>query len=448
MSIAEQSQLDDFDLAFVRPALLRYEQASNWVCLARDPTPRMTVGLGFDVARPGARELMTQVGLDPAAVRGGRMPVTDAQMTELFDLTLSVAVGVAQERVPNFAGMDAGQQWALLELILWLGPEGTDAAFSELRALSLPLTNEPPEAAAWFDAVDDAAGTQALEIAPLPRSGPLSQPTAPAALTPRRITFESFGLVAELESDDPGLLTAAEAMLPPGWQAVDDPPGVHFGVWSDGAITIDGTRVDRVAQRPPSPPSLLELGAIIRHHLATEAPEFAFVHAGVVDAGGCGIVIPGRSYTGKSTLVAELVRLGATYVSDEYAVIDRSGLVQPFAKPVSVRTDGEDQLGELVPVPAALVADHPVRVGLIVLTSYVPGARWYPSVRSRAEAALALLQNTVSARLRPGPALAATCGLARAATFLVGQRGEACDAAAALLETTLLDAGGSTTFPA
>ena len=163
---------------------------------------------------------------------------------------------------------------------------------------------------------------------------------------------------------------------------------VQFGVWTDGVITVDrcaggSARGPRglVAQagrdRSPSP--------------RDEAPGFTFVHAGVVDAGGCGIVIPGRSYTGKSTLVAELVRLGATYVSDEYAVLDPSGLVHPFAKPLSIRTGRHDPLGQLVPVPQALVADDPVRAGLIVLTSYSPGAQWRPSVHSRAEGAFALL---------------------------------------------------------
>ena len=39
---------------------------------------------------------------------------------------------------------------------------------------------------------------------------------------------------------------------------------------------------------------------------------------------GRAIVIPGRTFSGKSTLVAELVRAGATYYSDEYAVEDET----------------------------------------------------------------------------------------------------------------------------
>jgi hypothetical protein len=375
------------------------------------------------------------------------MPVSDAQMNELFDLTLMAAVGLAHRRVPGFAGMLPEQQWALLELMLWLGPDGSEAMFSELEDLSLPLTHEPAEASQWFDVLQEAASLQRADVA-RPKNPRL--PTSPAdpavgasAGSRFQICFESFGLVAELASDDPELLDAALAMLPPGWRAVDGQPSARFGIWTNGVITVNGAQADWPLHRAAS---LLKLGAIVRHHLATDGSVFTFVHAGVVEVGGCGIVIPGRSYTGKSTLVAELVRLGATYVSDEYAVLDPTGLVQPFAKPLSIRTGRHDPLGQLVPVPQDLVADDSVRAGLIVLTSYAAGAQWRPSVHSRAEGAFALFQNTVSARLRPASALSATSRLAREAVFLAGQRGEAAEAAQALLETALLQTERWATF--
>jgi hypothetical protein len=496
MSAPQRQLVSEFDLAGARRAVLRYQPASNWVSASRDPTPRMTIGLGFDVSRPDASELLKQVGLDPAAVRSGRMPISDAQMNELFDLTLRAAVRLAHQRVPGFAGILPEQQWALLELIVWLGPDGSEAVFSELELRSLPLTHEPLEPTPWFDVLPEATSSAgANQAAPTSRraQSPVSSSSAapafaawagsvtpsverarrryesaggqsfgelpdevrailtrvergvPVSATRCQTTFESFGLLAELVSDDPDLLQAALAMLPPGWRAVHGQPGVQFGLLTDGMITVDGAQVDWASHRGAA---LLKLGAIVRHHLATEASAFTFVHAGVVDVGGCGIVFPGRSYTGKSTLVAELVRLGATYVSDEYAVLDPSGLVQPFAKPLSIRTGRNDPLGQLVPVPQALVADHPVRAALIVLTSYAPGAQWRPSVHSRAEGAFALLQNTVSARLRPGSALSATSRLARPAVFLAGRRGEASETAPALLETALLQAESSATFVA
>ena len=118
---AHASRLTEFDFGSARQAVLRYQPASNWVSVSRDPTQRMTIGFGFDVSRPEASEMLRQVGLDPAAVRAGRMPISDAQMDELFDLTLTAAVALADRRASGFADMLPEQQWALLELMRVVG---------------------------------------------------------------------------------------------------------------------------------------------------------------------------------------------------------------------------------------------------------------------------------------------------------------------------------------
>jgi hypothetical protein len=122
--------------------------------------------------------------------------------------------------------------------------------------------------------------------------------------------------------------------------------------------------------------------------------------------------------------------------------------VWPFAKPLSIRPGRRNRFAQLVPVPEPMVARHPVHAGLIVLTGYEPGGRWRPSVRSQAEGAFALLQNTVSARRRPSSALSAASMLARDAIVLVGRRGEAPETALRLLEAALLRSGASVSFVA
>ena len=66
-------------------------------------------------------------------------------------------------------------------------------------------------------------------------------------------------------------------------------------------------------------------------HVANYAPDRVFVHAGVVAWRGRALVLPGTSFAGKTTLVAELVRAGAIYYSDEYAVLDEQGRVHPYS---------------------------------------------------------------------------------------------------------------------
>src|SRR6266480_317696 len=72
--------------------------------------------------------------------------------------------------------------------------------------------------------------------------------------------------------------------------------------------------------------------------VAEHAPRRVFVHAGVVGWNGRAIVIPGLSHSGKTTLVHQLVRAGATYYSDEYAVLDERGRVHPYARPLGMRS--------------------------------------------------------------------------------------------------------------
>jgi hypothetical protein len=243
--------------------------------------------------------------------------------------------------------------------------------------------------------------------------------------------FESFGVVAEVVSDDPELFDSLPCALPPGWTPGNGKAATRFGLMRDGAITLDGTEVAR--SNGDRSASLVRLSATVRHHVALHAPAHVFIHAGVVCVGCTAIVIPGSSRSGKTTLVAELVRTGATYYSDDYAVVDSGGLMHPYAKPLSIRSAGPGP-GWPVPVPEAQVASRPIRAGLIVLTSYDAGAPWRPTACTSGEGALALLQHTVAARSRPRHALAAVCQLSRDARVIAGRRGEASVVAQALLD--------------
>src|SRR5208283_5118090 len=111
------------------------------------------------------------------------------------------------------------------------------------------------------------------------------------------------------------------------------------------------------------------------------------------------ILIPGLSCSGKTTLVAALVGAGATYYSDEYAVLDKEGCVHPYAKRLSIRVPDDkirircrpNELGGTQGV-------DPIPVGLIVVTQYRIGASWRPRLLSPGRAVLALIDNTVSIR--------------------------------------------------
>lgn len=168
--------------------------------------------------------------------------------------------------------------------------------------------------------------------------------------------------------------------------------------------------------------------------IAERAEGCLFVHAGAVAWRDRGIVIPGCSRSGKSTLVRALVEAGATYYSDEFAVLDPDGWVHPYALPLSIRaSDTQPALRTRVEVMNGRSGTSPVPVRLIVVTSYRRYARWRPRLLSRGQAFLALMENTIAARLIPETAMTLLRPTAIGARTIKTIRGNARRVAAAVL---------------
>lgn len=178
------------------------------------------------------------------------------------------------------------------------------------------------------------------------------------------------------------------------------------------------------------PERLADLLDAFDTHLRATFAEFSrrklFVHAGVVGWNGKAIVFPGKSLAGKTTLVAELVKAGATYLSDEYAVLDDQARAHPFAKPLSLRPSRTERQRETqVEALGGVAARSPLPVGLVVLTRYSHGADWTPRTLPSAEGALAIMANTIAARRWPALAVSVIGAVADRARFIRTDRGEA-----------------------
>jgi len=175
--------------------------------------------------------------------------------------------------------------------------------------------------------------------------------------------------------------------------------------------------------------------ADLQLYVAEMSPHHVFVHAGAVGWRGEAIIVPGRSLSGKTTLVAELVRAGATYYSDEYAVLDERGRVHPYAEALSIRQEYPER-PRRYPVEAlgGRRGTKPLPVGVVVITEYQPGAVWQPRLLTAGRGALALLANTVSARRQPVAALAALREVVVHGTVLEGVRGEASSTVSSILD--------------
>lgn len=153
------------------------------------------------------------------------------------------------------------------------------------------------------------------------------------------------------------------------------------------------------------------------------------LHAGLVAYGPVAIVLPGRSRSGKSTLVAALARLGARVVSDEWTVVD-GGVLGPSPRQLRLREDVRDAFDAPLREAADLAR---VRVGLVAFCRYVPGATWAARRLTRAEAVAMALTHCPMGQARPRQTMREVARAFAGARFLTVERGDATRAAAALL---------------
>jgi len=180
---------------------------------------------------------------------------------------------------------------------------------------------------------------------------------------------------------------------------------------------------------------ILELLASDMHRFAAEFSRTKiFVHAGVVAWKNRAILVPGKSFSGKSTLVAELVRAGAGYCSDEYAVLDAKGRVHPYPLRLSLRDSGKPQKSVDISDLGGRAATKPMPVGGVIFASYQHGECWNPRQLTAGETVLKLFEHTVQARTRPREALNALQKVAAQSVALESVRGEASGTAAAILQ--------------
>ena len=250
------------------------------------------------------------------------------------------------------------------------------------------------------------------------------------------ISFTSYGVRVGVRVNSPEALALVSDYLPPGWKP--SPSHVVERLYSlilgQGDAAGRGARrfslfyrdLDRIARTKNVEEALALFESDLHLHVATEARRRVFVHAGVVGWKGRALLIPGRSRSGKTTLVAELVKAGAVYYSDEYAVLDQRGRVHPYPRPLQIRAEETGaQRRHPVETLGGRAGRAPLPVALVVASRYRQGAKWRPRRLTAGQGVLELLAQTVSARSRPEKAFAALERIATRALVLKGARGEA-----------------------
>jgi len=258
------------------------------------------------------------------------------------------------------------------------------------------------------------------------------------------VAFVSCGVRIGVRVDDAAILERWSPYLPPAREPATAPEVDHLFSLRTRATDergrfprlYAGHRRVRRARGLDCAMQLDLLRSLLESYIASNAASRVFVHAGVVEWRGRAIIVPGTSRSGKTTLVTALLRGGATYYSDEFAVLDDRGRVHPWARHLRVRRHG--MLPRSYPVErfGERARQRSLRIGLIVVTTHRAGARWRPRPLSPGQAVLALVRNTHVTRVRPETTIRVLTRAVQGARAVASRRGDAKDLAMTLLRST------------
>jgi hypothetical protein len=243
--------------------------------------------------------------------------------------------------------------------------------------------------------------------------------------------FQVFGVRIGIRVGDPLVLEAVLSRVPVGWTRLQSAvvgrlysivtPLIHRrNVRHLCVLYGDHTRLSRTERIE----DLLEsFESDLDLHIAANSQDRLFIHAGAVRWKGQTILIPGRSHTGKTTLVTEFLKSGAAYYSDDFAAVDHAGHLHPYPRDLSVRTQSNGS-ERVRPEELGATRAQPGPVSFVLLTEYAEDGRWSPSAVSRGQGMLRLLENTPSARKQPGFALGVLQKVVEGAEIHQGYRGD------------------------
>lgn len=223
--------------------------------------------------------------------------------------------------------------------------------------------------------------------------------------------LESYGVPVRIESADTELLNDARELADLALvgnlritEPVETPHVFRLAVEDEHFVLYKND--ERFRFGTLKEPFLHYFDSSLRLTVAEFAVGRVFVHAGVVGWKGKAIVLPARSYSGKTSVVAEFVRQGAEYYSDEYAVLDEEGFVHPFARRLSMRIGApRSPETETVHLTAAelggVSGKAKMPIGWLLFTAFDENGVWEPETLSPGQGTLEMLSQTIPIRYAP-----------------------------------------------
>ena len=248
----------------------------------------------------------------------------------------------------------------------------------------------------------------------------------------KEFNFESYGVRVRLESDSQEMLDEARRTVIAG--LFDRAEFIErgnadcdhvFGMSFDGEHYLLYKNGEQISYGTSYKLFFKSLNSRLRIEVAEYAESRVFLHAGVVGWNGSAILLPAKSFQGKSTLTAELVKIGAEYYSDEYAILDEHGYVHAFPRKLSMRYFGGTREKEVsVEEIGGVYGSKPLPVGLVLLTGFQKGAVWDPQVLSPGNGIFEIIQHTIPIRRNSEFVLKVLDLVARRAIIVKSPRGD------------------------
>jgi hypothetical protein len=255
--------------------------------------------------------------------------------------------------------------------------------------------------------------------------------------------LSAFGVVVEINSPGREIFEQCAATLPGYWLRAGDgkadvcfdieaphhePEGRRYFLFRENGELLGGAINETQVRR--------RLARRMDYHLGAYARDCAFLHAGIVCHKGRAILLPGLSHAGKSTLTASLVRAGAQYVSDDIAVIDRTGRAYFLSRAINLRED----VARALDLPSSAHMEHlregTLPVGAIMLLNFRRNeAVLDMRPLSKGETILRLIANSMNGRHEPETVIRCCAAAVSQAICYEGVRGEAETAAPLILSS-------------
>jgi hypothetical protein len=229
-------------------------------------------------------------------------------------------------------------------------------------------------------------------------------------------TFRALGHLFALRSTHAGIGRFVEDAYA-ACASPDEAPGTWYSILHEHgdrephALYVDA---EPVVRSPAPAPILNHLTWHVNQRAIALSGDRVLLHAAAAAWGNTGIILPGPQNSGKTTLVAGLVKGGFRYLTDEATPIEPSSLsLYPYPKPLSLDPGSWQVHADLEPdidtvtarylrdqwqvAPERIRADAvsgPVRASLAVFPRYEPGADVVLQPLRRSAAVVTMLEQT------------------------------------------------------